>query len=1446
MNTENKTLARQLLAVCLTIMIAIAGLPPLQPAHAAGNTQNDRLLTRSYTSGKMGTDLTYRIYLPEGYEQSDRRYPAVYLLHEEGSSSQQFADDSIDVMLDQWMAEGIMQKMIVVMPDTSADSWFINKAGEAWEDVITGELIPAIDESYRTIPQPRYRGVTGISMGGYGAFVLGLKHPELFSSIGSHMGALHREHEGLQPFALIKSKTVNELKAYRYYLDGGTDDPFTYADSSTNDIHAYFRSNGIAHEYQMRPGGHSSDYYLQYLDRSFRMHSSNFGTGHVSGSFTAVPQAIQVGQESVTVDYTVDLNRSSVTQYVYGDASSDAFSLITRLQVKDSGGEVRYSELADLGNVVTASTDSSFSGSFIVPVSALGQDTAYSLTLESQLLGSVYPLGTKPLIKVTPIGTAPEDVQIDLLGDWYFTKDTFPESSVNGTTPDLVNGDWRVVQPGLDWWADGFGGYSGLNNYYGAAWYFREFTVPSDFPDEDLTLLAGKIDDADQTYINGQLIAETGFKDGEYTSSFWAASREYRIPSGLLKRGEMNTISVRMYNQNGGGGWYAGPVGIYTKAALQKVKSLPSSVPDASVIAEVKGLAQKQLQAISEQDFKTYRDTLAADYFERGIDKLQRIDQMAELVKGYTSVESKAESDYVFELDGKYLYTANVTITGKDAAGETVTIKQGEISQYYQYVDGVLKETGDQKLFYVTEFYSESAQRHVKYRVYLPPGYLSEKTRRYPSVYLLHQFNSDSESYELDKVDQILDRGIKQGSLEDMIVVMPDSSGTSWWVNGTGEDGVKWQDMVTKDLTALIDRQYRTIDDSRFRGTSGVSMGGFGAFVIGLQYPDLFSSVASHMGALSMTNTGQNPLEIAMTYPLDALKRYSIYFDSGNLDAYRFELAVNTLHKYLMKHGVPHYAEIRDGAHDSAFYTESIDDSFARHSRHFASAGVQDGVLNGKVEIRSEGGREKLVYELNSTDALSAYAETIPASPYLKEPNPALQLPITAEVYNKSTGEKLYSFRDDAAARGAASFTGEFELPERLTEGSYEIVLTSAVLDRSFELSRAGYTVSRAGSAPNPPQGGTPATPATPVGPSNPASPASPGQLNGVTADIDDIERALTEGTPLQLQAAGGSSLDIPSGTLKQLRDAAGPDQLKALEWVVTPIPQAEQAKWLEQTDSAWKEGLVQAGAILDLRLKALLVDGSERVLEMTFTEPVRVSLPVNGNADTERAGVYHRTDGKKLEYVGGAYDAKSESVQVQLDHFSEYGVFVYNKSFADLGGTHWAHRAVEVLAAKHIVTGVSKERYDPSRRITRAEFAALLARYMGVKDNGEELPFGDVSKESWYYDPVAAAYQSGIVRGTGHEVFSPDAAITREEMAVMLYNAYLLQPGSGVAAEGRELDRFSDSALVHDWARQAVSGVLQLGLLKGTGPAALAPQDEATRAQAAQVIYNLAQLTGK
>jgi S-formylglutathione hydrolase FrmB len=139
-------------------------------------------------SESVGRKMKYNIVLPEKYEKSAERFPVLYLLH--GYSSNYTA----------WARMGVPEyarqfDLIVVMAD-AGNSWYVNwaKSDESqknqWEDAIIKDLAGHIDSTYRTIASREGRAINGLSMGGYGGLTLGLRHSDMFCSIGSHSGAI--------------------------------------------------------------------------------------------------------------------------------------------------------------------------------------------------------------------------------------------------------------------------------------------------------------------------------------------------------------------------------------------------------------------------------------------------------------------------------------------------------------------------------------------------------------------------------------------------------------------------------------------------------------------------------------------------------------------------------------------------------------------------------------------------------------------------------------------------------------------------------------------------------------------------------------------------------------------------------------------------------------------------------------------------------------------------------------------------------------------------------------------------------------------------------------------------------------------------------------------------------------------------------------------------------
>ncbi|MFC4779416.1 bifunctional 2',3'-cyclic-nucleotide 2'-phosphodiesterase/3'-nucleotidase [Paenibacillus sp. GCM10023252] len=176
-------------------------------------------------------------------------------------------------------------------------------------------------------------------------------------------------------------------------------------------------------------------------------------------------------------------------------------------------------------------------------------------------------------------------------------------------------------------------------------------------------------------------------------------------------------------------------------------------------------------------------------------------------------------------------------------------------------------------------------------------------------------------------------------------------------------------------------------------------------------------------------------------------------------------------------------------------------------------------------------------------------------------------------------------------------------------------------------------------------------------------------------------------------------------------------------------------------------------------------------------------------------------------------------------------------KSFEDVSEKYWAYGVIRELVKRGVVQGVSETKYAPERDVTRAEFAALLAKYLKLKPAAAPAPFSDVAVGSWYASVVASVYEAGIVEGKSEESFEPSAPISREEIAVMMTRVY--EEVLGKTASPAAIT-FSDLGEISSWAKEAVELSVGAGLMKGRSESLFVPAGLATRAEAAQVIHNL------
>ncbi|QJW88286.1 esterase family protein [Spirosoma taeanense] len=258
-------------------------------------------------SSILNQTVKYSIYLPPDYYVSNRRYPVVYLLHGYGDNETGWIQyGEANRIVDEKIRLGELPPMIIVMPNGGA-TWFINDYQNKvrFEDMFVQELIPHIDSTFRTRPKREYRGISGLSMGGFGSLVLAMHHPELFGSCAA-LSASARTDDMFKnipderynsvfgpvfsgpvkgedrltvawkrnsPINLARSAPEGDLSRVRWYIDCGDDDALSAGNAM---LHVALLDRKIPHEYRVRDGAHTWAYWRSGLPDALKFIADSF------------------------------------------------------------------------------------------------------------------------------------------------------------------------------------------------------------------------------------------------------------------------------------------------------------------------------------------------------------------------------------------------------------------------------------------------------------------------------------------------------------------------------------------------------------------------------------------------------------------------------------------------------------------------------------------------------------------------------------------------------------------------------------------------------------------------------------------------------------------------------------------------------------------------------------------------------------------------------------------------------------------------------------------------------------------------------------------------------------------------------------------------------------------------------------------------------------------
>lgn len=174
---------------------------------------------------------------------------------------------------------------------------------------------------------------------------------------------------------------------------------------------------------------------------------------------------------------------------------------------------------------------------------------------------------------------------------------------------------------------------------------------------------------------------------------------------------------------------------------------------------------------------------------------------------------------------------------------------------------------------------------------------------------------------------------------------------------------------------------------------------------------------------------------------------------------------------------------------------------------------------------------------------------------------------------------------------------------------------------------------------------------------------------------------------------------------------------------------------------------------------------------------------------------------------------------------------------FTDIADVSWAKTAIIYLAEKGIVNGTSADTFSPNDRIKREELTKIIVSAFNINSDTDAVSFTDVNEAEWYYPFIVRAYGAGVVKGYSDGVFGVGDDITRQDLAVMIYNA---AETSGFVFSGVSEDKFEDDKSIADYAKNAVYVLKNEGVVNGVDSENFAPSEPATRAEAAKIIYSL------
>ncbi|WP_166243357.1 S-layer homology domain-containing protein [Paenibacillus turpanensis] len=348
-------------------------------------------------------------------------------------------------------------------------------------------------------------------------------------------------------------------------------------------------------------------------------------------------------------------------------------------------------------------------------------------------------------------------------------------------------------------------------------------------------------------------------------------------------------------------------------------------------------------------------------------------------------------------------------------------------------------------------------------------------------------------------------------------------------------------------------------------------------------------------------------------------------------------------------------------------------------------------------------------------------------------------------------------------------------------------------------------------------------------------------ELSGQLAKIMESYQAFLEVKTNQAtynQPAAAIGID----SISQRMGAAVPleEIVVQIELAVPSVEAMKQAKI-----AATKGSFTLVGSPIDFTVRAV---NEDNILDVSkFNQFVKRSIVIPDSVDPAQIST-----AVVLEADGTVRHVPTKVISNKGKHYAEinsltnsiYSLIWNPVEFQDVEA-HWAKHEINEMGSRMIIDGTSQGVFSPDDDITRAEFAAILVRALGLKPANGTGVFSDVQPSDWHYSAVHTAYNYKLISGFEDQTFRPNDKITREQAMVILAKAMevtkLHEKGSKRSASN-VLDPYLDRESISEWAEAGAANSVEAGIVSGKDDTQLAPKNNMTRAEAAVMIKRLLQ----